>query len=58
MTWKDLRHQNVLPLVGVTMDSTQFAMVSEWMEDGNLNEYIRAHADANRFELVGFRFLH
>ena len=54
--WKTLRHLNVLPLLGVTMSHKQFAMVSEWMENGNINEYIKAHRDANRFELVSFAF--
>ena len=31
-----------------------FAMTSEWMENGNINEFIEAHQNANRFELVGF----
>ena len=35
------------------MDGTHFAMASEWMENGNINEFIRVHRDANRFELVG-----
>jgi len=53
VTWKTLDHQNVLPLLGVTMDNNQFVMVSEWMTNGNINEFIEAHRDANRFELVG-----
>ena len=53
MTWKALHHQNVLPLLGVTMGNNQFSMVSEWMVNGNINEFIKAHRDANRFELVG-----
>ena len=36
------------------MGSSQFAMVSEWMANGNINEFIKAHRDANRFELVSF----
>ena len=52
--WKALRHQNVLPLLGATMSNNQFAMVSEWMVNGNVNEFVKAHRDANRFELVGF----
>ena len=52
MTWKALRHPNVLSLLGITMGNNQFAMVSEWMENGNINEFIKAHKDANRFELV------
>ena len=54
MTWKALRHQNVLPLLGVTMCNNRFAMVSEWMANGRINEFIKAHSDVNRFELVGF----
>ena len=38
------------------MGNNQFAMVSEWMINGNVNEYIKAHRDVNRFELVGFGF--
>ena len=56
MTWKTLRHPNVLPLLGATMGNNQFAMISEWMVNGNVNEYIKAHKDVNRFELVGFGF--
>ena len=56
MTWKSLRHPNVLPLLGVTMTSKSFAMVSEWMSNGSINEFIKINRDANRFELVGCRF--
>jgi len=34
------------------MGDSQFAMASEWMENGNINEFIKVHRDANRFELV------
>jgi len=50
-----LTHPNVLPLLGVTMDTHHFAMASVWMVNGNVNDFIRAHKDVNRFELVGFR---
>jgi len=53
VTWRSLRHPNVLPLLGVTMRERLFAMVSEWMVNGNINEYVEARRDANRFELVG-----
>ena len=53
VTWKALCHPNVLPLLGVTMGTKVFAMVSEWMVNGNIIEFIEAHRDANRFELVG-----
>ena len=54
--WKALRHPNVLPLLGVIMTETKFAMVSEWMSNGNINEFVTAHQDANRFELVSSLF--
>ena len=58
VTWKALCHPNVLPLLGVTMGTKVFAMVSEWMVNGNIIEFIEAHRDANRFELVGLHFHH
>jgi serine/threonine protein kinase len=55
VTWKTLHHPNVLSLMGVAMDNDNFifAMASEWMENGNITEFIKANPDANRFELVG-----
>ena len=54
--WKALKHPNVLPLLGVEMTETRLAMVSEWMTNGNINQFVVTHPDANRFELVGFLF--
>ena len=54
MTWKFLRHPNVLPLIGVMVSENQFAMISDWMANGNINDFMKAHPDANRLELVGF----
>lgn len=54
MAWKTLRHPNVLPILGVTMNEFQFAMVSEWMENGNINEFVKENPDANLLELVSF----
>jgi hypothetical protein len=54
--WKSLRHPNVLPLIGVTMSKDQFAMISGWMANGNINDFTKAHPDANRLELVGLSF--
>ena len=50
--WKALRHPNILPLVGVMMSETQFAMVSDWMGNGNINDYVKTHPEANRLKLV------
>ena len=52
MTWKTLDHPNVLSLMGVIMTGTQFAMVSKWMTNGNINQFVTTRREANRFELV------
>lgn len=56
VAWKHLQHPNILPLLGVTTLGGQFAMVSEWMEDGNINEFIQKNPDADRTELVRILF--
>jgi len=56
MIWKSLDHPNVLPLLGVTMTWNRFVMVSEWMENGNINSFVKAHPDTNRLKLVRFSF--
>ena len=56
VTWKALCHPNVLPLLGVVMSDTRFAMVSKWMPNGSIRQFVKVHQDANRFDLVSFRF--
>ena len=34
------------------MGNHHFAMVSEWMDNGNINEFVKARRDLNRFNLV------
>lgn len=53
MTWKALCHPNVLPLRGITTGDLLLAMVSEWMTNGNIVEFIKANKNVNRLELVG-----
>jgi serine/threonine protein kinase len=50
--WKHLRHPNVLPLFGVTVSEHRFAMISEWMDNGNINKFIEKDEHVNRAELV------
>ena len=40
------------------MDKDQFAMMSEWMVNGTINEFIKEHWEANRFDLVWSRSHH
>ena len=55
MGWGALRHPNVLQLRGVMTNKNYFAMVSEWMENGDITEFAKAHSDVNPFGLVGSR---
>ncbi|KAF9790630.1 kinase-like domain-containing protein [Thelephora terrestris] len=61
--WRFLRHPNILPLLGVLMSDTRFAMVSHWMPNGNINEHVKAHPGLDRLELLtgvagGLNYLH
>ncbi|KAF9645406.1 kinase-like protein [Thelephora ganbajun] len=63
VTWRALRHSNILPLLGVTMTEKQFVIVSEWMKNGNINEFVKANIDADRLGLLrgvtnGLMYLH
>ncbi|KAF9644628.1 Pkinase-domain-containing protein [Thelephora ganbajun] len=52
VAWKHLRHLNILPLLGVTISEHQLAMVSLWMENGNINQFIEKDRHTNRTMLV------
>jgi len=52
IAWKHLRHPNILPLIGMTVSTQWFAMVSAWMENGNINEFVGKDQHVNRIELV------
>ena len=54
MVWNALRHPNVLPLLGVMMTEAEFVMVSDWMEDGNIKDFLKSNDDADWLELVCF----
>ena len=54
MTLKSLQHPNVLPLLGATITETRFAMISEWMANGSINDFVKAHPGVDRPRIVGF----
>jgi len=60
---KHLQHPNILPLLGVTLAERRFAMVSEWMENGNINDFIQKNPTVNRTKLLagvakGLKYMH
>ena len=56
--WKTLHHPNLLPLLGVMIseDPHLFVTVWEWIENGNIHEFLKTHPNANRQKLVRFSF--
>jgi len=56
--WRNLSHPNVLSLIGVpdTLGDGRFSMVSEWMVNGNIADYVRSKA-GNHLKLVGYNFI-
>jgi len=53
--WKWLRHENILPFVGVMPAPSPISIVSEQMENGNIMDFIKANRDYNRLRLVSGR---
>ena len=48
--WKRLRHPNIVPFIGVTTDPLQ--IISEWMPNGTLMEFVERNPGASRIGLV------
>ena len=55
--WRQLQHPNIIPLLGVTINSERCSLVSNWMDNGTINEFIKMNPDANRIDLVGFHVI-
>ncbi|KAF9646872.1 kinase-like protein [Thelephora ganbajun] len=49
---KRAKHPNILSIEGVAPKLFEFCMVSEWMPNGNILEYITKHPAVDRLELV------
>ncbi len=43
MTWRLFDHENVCPFIGVSVEefSPRYALVSPWMDNGNLMQYLK-----------------
>jgi len=58
LMWNRLSHPNILPLLGAAQEGWEFTMVSEWMDNGNIRQYVLAHPKVNRPSLVSGSFPH
>ncbi|KAG9082428.1 hypothetical protein FS749_006848 [Ceratobasidium sp. UAMH 11750] len=61
--WSRLKHDNVLPLLGLAQYRDQMAMISPWMDNGTLLEYIERNPTVDRCQLFieiseGMAYLH
>ena len=46
--WKRLSDPNTLPLIGAYMDGPELVMVSEWMDNGNIKQYLERNSRVNK----------
>ena len=56
VTWAWLDHPNILQCFGITVNPLQ--VVTEWVPNGNVIEYVRTHPNADRVCLVGSSLVH
>ncbi|CAE6413598.1 unnamed protein product [Rhizoctonia solani] len=62
-TWARCQHPNILPLLGIVEFQDQIAMVSPWMDNGDLRTYLLGNPKADRCQLCydiceGLVYLH
>ena len=50
--WKRISHPNIVPFLGVPKAPAPLSMVSEWMPNGNVRDYVRKNPDTSRLQLV------
>ncbi|KAK0440035.1 kinase-like domain-containing protein [Desarmillaria tabescens] len=52
--WKQLKHKNILPFIGVDITSfpNKFCLISPWMNNGNLIKFLESHKTHNRLKCI------
>ena len=50
--WKWISHPNVVPFLGFSEVPERFSMVSEWMPNGNVRDYVQENPEISRLQLV------
>ncbi|KAK0435893.1 kinase-like domain-containing protein [Armillaria borealis] len=65
LVWRQLRHPNILPFLGVSKDlfAPSYCLISPWMINGNIMFYLEAHPDHDRLTSLvqvaeGMKYLH
>ena len=52
VVWKRISHHNIVPFFGVSEAYAPLSMVSEWMPNGNVRDYVRNNPERSRLQLV------
>jgi serine/threonine protein kinase len=55
--WRPLSHANVVPFLGAAAFPKPFSLVSPWMENGNINQFLRVHPTENRMFFVSVAYI-
>ncbi|KAF9642090.1 kinase-like protein [Thelephora ganbajun] len=63
IAWRHLRHPHILPFIEVNLERHRLAMVSEWMDHGNISDFVKKHEEINRVQLLvdaanGLEYMH
>ncbi|KAL5498961.1 hypothetical protein ACEPAH_1479 [Sanghuangporus vaninii] len=61
--WSKLRHANILPLLGFVKEGDYPSVISEWMENGTVKQYMKSNPSVDPVPLIagiaaGVRYLH
>jgi hypothetical protein len=52
LDWKYLPHPSIVPFIGVTTEFCPFCLISPWMSNGDINQYLRDNPSTKRLVLV------
>ncbi|KAF5376760.1 hypothetical protein D9757_009471 [Collybiopsis confluens] len=65
LVWKQLKHPNILPLLGVNVSlfAPSFCLISPWIQHGDVNHYMKANPNFDKLTALteiaaGLQYLH
>jgi serine/threonine protein kinase len=50
--WRKISHPNIVPFLGLSEALVPLCMVSEWMPNGNVQDYVAKNPEISRVQLV------
>ncbi|KAF8598446.1 kinase-like protein [Ceratobasidium sp. AG-I] len=62
-TWSKLQHNNILDILGLAVFGGKLAMISPWMDQGSIMQYVERNLDLDRYVMAAqvveaVRYLH